>query len=177
MDFKVGVEKSDFEKLRESQNYYVDKTELIYELVNDTDNEVTLFTRPRRFGKTLMMSMIENFFSIRKESARIFEGLAITEHEDFCKEWMNQYPVLFVSFKDVGAEDFGGAYEMLKTVIADVCKGISDISLGEKVNPFDVEVFNRLQAQTGTDADIQNSLKMIMRMMNAVYGKKVISLD
>ena len=176
MDFKVGVGKSDFEKLRESQNYYVDKTELIYELVHDTDNKVTLFTRPRRFGKTLMMSMIENFFSIRKESARIFEGLAITEHEDFCKEWMNQYPVLFVSFKDVEAEDFGGAYEMFKTVIADVCKGISDISLGEKVNPFDVEVFNRLKAQTGTDADIQNSLKMIMRMMNAVYGKKVILL-
>ena len=176
MDFKVGVGKSDFTALRESGNYYVDKTELIYELVNDTDNEVTLFNRPRRFGKTLMMSMIENFFSIRKESARIFEGLAITEHEDFCKEWMNQYPVLFISFKDAEADEFDVAYAKLKTVIADVCKGISDISLGEKVNPFDVEVFNRLQAQTGTDADIQNSLKMIMRMMNAVYGKKVILL-
>ena len=176
MDFKVGVGKSDFEELRESRNYYVDKTELIYELVHDTDNKVTLFTRPRRFGKTLMMSMIENFFSIRKESARIFEGLAITEHEDFCKEWMNQYPVLFISFKDAEADEFDVAYAKLKTVIADVCKGISDISLGEKVNPFDVEVFNRLQAQTGTDADIQNSLKMIMRMMNAVYGKKVILL-
>ena len=176
MDFKVGVGKSDFTALRESGNYYVDKTELIYELVNDTDNEVTLFTRPRRFGKTLMMSMIENFFSIRKESARIFEGLAITEHEDFCKEWMNQSPVLFISFKDAEADEFDVAYAKLKTVIADVCKGISDISLGEKVNPFDVEVFNRLQAQTGTDADIQNSLKMIMRMMNAVYGKKVILL-
>jgi hypothetical protein len=176
MDFKVGVGKSDFEELRESQNYYVDKTELIYELVHDTDNKVTLFTRPRRFGKTLMMSMIENFFSIRKESARIFEGLAITEHEDFCKEWMNQYPVLFISFKDAEADEFDVAYAKLKTVIADVCKGISDISLGGKVNPFDVEVFNRLQAQIGTDADIQNSLKMIMRMMNAVYGKKVILL-
>ena len=176
MNFKVGVGKSDFEELRESGNYYVDKTELIYELVHDTDNKVTLFTRPRRFGKTLMMSMIENFFSIRKESARIFEGLTITEHEDFCKEWMNQYPVLFISFKDAEADEFDVAYAKLKTVIADVCKGISDISLGEKVNPFDVEVFNRLQAQTGTDADIQNSLKMIMRMMNAVYGKKVILL-
>ena len=176
MNFKVGVGKSDFEELRESGNYYVDKTELIYELVHDTDNKVTLFTRPRRFGKTLMMSMIENFFSIRKESARIFEGLAITEHEDFCKEWMNQYPVLFISFKDAEADEFDVAYAKLKTVIADVCKGISDISVGENVNPFDVEVFNRLQAQTGTDADIQNSLKMIMRMMNAVYGKKVILL-
>ncbi len=176
MEFKVGVGKSDFEELRESGNYYVDKTELIYELVNDTDNKVTLFTRPRRFGKTLMMSMIENFFNIRKKSEHIFEDLAITKHNDFCKEWMNQYPVLFISFKDAEADEFDVAYAKLKTVIADVCKGISDISLGENVNSFDVEVFNRLQAQTGTDADIQNSLKMIMRMMNAVYGKKVILL-
>ena len=176
MDFKVGVGKSDFAALRESGNYYVDKTELIYELVNDTDNEVTLFPRPRRFGKTLMMSMIENFFSIRKNSESIFEGLAITGHEDFCKEWMNQYPVLFISFKDAEADEFDVAYAKLKTVIADVCKGISDISLGETVNSFDVEVFNRLQAQTGTDADIQNSLKMIMRMMNTVHGKRVILL-
>ena len=176
MDFKVGVGKSDFAALRESGNYYVDKTELVYELVNDTDNQVTLFTRPRRFGKTLMMSMMENFFSIRKDSESIFEGLAITEHEDFCKEWMNRYPVLFVSFKDAEADEFEVAYAKLKTVIADVCKGISDISLGKSVNSYDIEVFNRLQAQTGTDADIQNSLKMIMRMMNAVYGKKVIFL-
>ena len=176
MDFKVGVGKSDFAALRESGNYYVDKTELIYELANDTDNQVTLFTRPRRFGKTLMMSMMENFFSIRKNSESIFEGLAITGHEYFCKEWMNQYPVLFISFKDAEADEFDVAYAKLKTVIADVCKGISDISSGKNVNPFDVEVFNRLQAQTGTDADIQNSLKMIMRMMNAVYGKKVILL-
>ena len=83
MDFKVGIGKSDFGELRESGNYYVDKTELIYELVNDTDNKVTLFSRPRRFGKTLMMSMMENFFSIRKDSNGIFEGLAITEHGDF----------------------------------------------------------------------------------------------
>ena len=114
MIFKVGVGKSDFSSLRESGNYYVDKTELIYELVNDADNEVTLFTRPRRFGKTLMMSMMENFFSIREDGKHLFEGLAITEYKDFCEEWMNRYPVLFVSFKDVEAEDFDGAYNMLK---------------------------------------------------------------
>ena len=109
MPFSVGVGKSDFEEIRKSGNYYVDKTQLIYELVNDTDNKVTLFTRPRRFGKTLMMSMMENFFSIRKSSGSIFAGLAITEHEDFCKEWMNQYPVLFISFKDVEGEEFADA--------------------------------------------------------------------
>ena len=176
MDFKVGVGKSDFAALRESGNYYVDKTELIYELVNDTDNEVTLFTRPRRFGKTLMMSMIENFFSIRKESARIFEGLTITEHEDFCKEWMNQYPVLFISFKDAEADTFESAYKMLGTSIADLCKKLLEVEGSASVNQADRDVFNRLMYQKAEEQDIRNSLKTIMRMMNAVYGKKVILL-
>lgn len=95
MTFKVGVGKSDFEALRKSNNYYVDKTDIMYELAEETDNQVTLFTRPRRFGKTLMLSMLSNFFSIRKESKSIFEGLKITAHQEFCRKWMNQYPVLF----------------------------------------------------------------------------------
>ena len=176
MDFKVGVGKSDFAALRESGNYYVDKTELIYELVNDTDNEVTLFTRPRRFGKTLMMSMIENFFSIRKDSAHIFEGLAITEHKDFCKEWMNQYPVLFISFKDAEADTFESAYKMLGTSIADLCKKLLEVEGSASVNQADRDVFNRLMYQKAEEQDIRNSLKTIMRMMNAIYGKKVILL-
>lgn len=98
MGFAVGIGEADFAVLRKENAYYVDKTEIIYELVHDTRNKVTLFTRPRRFGKTLMMSMMENFFNIRKESGEIFRKLAISEHEDFCKEWMNQYPVLFMSF-------------------------------------------------------------------------------
>ncbi|MBO6148909.1 MAG: AAA family ATPase [Lachnospiraceae bacterium] len=175
MDFKVGVGKSDFEELRESGNYYVDKTELIYELVNDTDNKVTLFTRPRRFGKTLMMSMMENFFSIRKKSERIFEGLAIREHEDFCREWMNRYLVLFISLKDAESETYDVAYAKLMTIIADVCKSYSELS-SNVVDKDDLEVFAGLKAQKGTESDVQNSLKTIMRMMNAVYGKKVILL-
>ena len=176
MEFKVGVGKSDFEELRESGNYYVDKTELIYELVNDTDNKVTLFTRPRRFGKTLMMSMIENFFSIRKNSESIFEGLAITEHSDFCGDWMNQYPVLYISFKDAESETYDVAYAKLMTIVADICKSNSELSNNDTIDKDDLEVFARLKAQKGTESDVQNSLKTIMRMMNAVYGKKVILL-
>ena len=176
MDFKVGVGKSDFAALRSSQNYYVDKTELIYELVNDTDNEVTLFTRPRRFGKTLMLSMMENFFNIRKDSRGIFEGLAITGHADFCGQWMNQYPVLFISFKDVEGEDFNGAYDMLMTLIADVVISLPELSGKNQTNPYHSEVLKRLQSKHGTIADVKNSLKTIMRIMNAVYGKKVILL-
>ena len=176
MDFRVGVGKSDFAALRESGNYYVDKTELIYELINDTDNEVSLFTRPRRFGKTLMMSMMENYFSIRKNSESIFEGLTITKYVDFCKKWMNQYPVLFVSFKDVEGETFDGAYEMLKVRLADISKDLSYLASSEQVNKYDCEAFDRLQSEKSTPADVKNSLKTIMRMMNDVYGKKVILL-
>ena len=176
MSFSVGVGEADFAVLRIENAYYVDKTEILYELVHDTKNKVTLFTRPRRFGKTLMMSMMENFFDIRKNNEAIFEGLAITEHRDFCTKWMNQYPVLFVSFKDAESESFDVAYAKLMTTISDVCKSYSEICKSNAVDRDDLDVFARLKAQKGTASDVQNSLKTLMRMMNAVYGKKVILL-
>ena len=114
MAFTVSVGEADFAALRNENAYYVDKTEILYELVHDTKNKVTLFTRPRRFGKTLMMSMMENFFDIRKDSRVLFEGLDVLKHAAFCKEWMNQYPVLFISFKDIEAEDFAFTKEDAK---------------------------------------------------------------
>ena len=176
MEFRVGVGKSDFAELRKARNYYVDKTEIIYELINNTDNAVTLFTRPRRFGKTLMMSMMENFFNIMKDSREIFDGLEISKHQELCEEWQNKYPVLFVSFKDVAAEEFDGAYQMLKTIIADMCKKISYITDSETVNNADKQTFERLITQNGTESDVQNSLKTIMRMMNAAHKKQTILL-
>ena len=116
---KIPVGKESFEEIRRDENYYVDKTELIYDLLNSTDNKVTLFTRPRRFGKTLMMSMIESFFSIQKgDSHDVFEGLNIMKHEAFCAEWMNQYPVLFLTLKGVEALSFEDAYEKLQVKLA-----------------------------------------------------------
>ena len=176
MTFKVGVGKSDFEALRKSNNYYVDKTDIMYELVEETDNQVTLFTRPRRFGKTLMMSMLSNFFSIRKDSKSIFEGLKITEHKEFCEKWMNQYPVLFVSFKDAEADEFDIAYDKLKNVIADICKSGADLVEEPSVNRADAQIFERLMFNEASDAEVQGALKTIMRLMHDVYGKKVILL-
>lgn len=95
----IGVE--DFASIRVDNNYYVDKTQMIYDLVHDTKNAVTLFTRPRRFGKTLMMSMLDCFFNIqRKDGNELFDGLDIMKYPDFCKENMNQYPVIFISLKE-----------------------------------------------------------------------------
>lgn len=176
MDIRIGVGKSDFAVLRDSGSYYVDKTEILYELVHDTGNEVTLFTRPRRFGKTLMMSMMECFFDIGKDSRGLFEGLKVTGHKEFCDKWMNKSPVLFISFKDIEAENFHDAYAMLKARLADICKKFPGLPGDGKVNKFDSETFTRLEGQEGNTADVKNALKTIMRMMHAVYGKKVILL-
>ena len=176
MGFRISVGRSDFADLRKENAYYVDKTEILYELVEKTNNMVTLFTRPRRFGKTLMMSMMENFFNIRKDSKDIFEGLSVTKHEEFCREWMNSYPVLFVSFKDVEGENFDGAYGMLKTKLADLCKSLPELEGNVQTNSADRDIFHQMMFKKAEGDDIKNSLKTIMRMMNAVYGKKVILL-
>ena len=176
MAFTVSVGEADFAALRKENAYYVDKTEIIYELVHDTNNKVTLFTRPRRFGKTLMMSMMENFFSIRKDSKDLFKGLGILKHTGFCDEWMNQYPILFVSFKDAEAEEFGTAYDKLRNIIADTCKKYSEIISGAQVNPADAQIFDRLMFNKASDAEVQGSFKTIMRILNSIYGKPVILL-
>ena len=173
MAFRVGVGKSDFAEIRKTGDYYVDKTGLMYELV-DVGNKVTLFTRPRRFGKTLTMSMIDNFFNVRKDSRAIFEGLAVMRHEDFCKEWMNSRPVIFISLKDVEGNDFNGAYDMLKNSIADLCKRMPDVADNTATNIVDRQIFARLMSNTATGAEVKASLKTLMRMLNAVYGRKVI---
>ena len=176
MIFRVGVGESDFATLRRSGKYYVDKTAIMYELVEETENKVTLFTRPRRFGKTLMMSMLSNFFSIRKDSREIFEGLKVTAYKEFCEKWMNQSPVLFLSYKDVEAETFEGAYKMLKTKLADVCKELDFLLEEDPVNSADRDIFRNLMFKTAEEDDVKNSLKIIMRMLYAVYGRKTILL-
>ena len=176
MIFRVGVGESDFAALRRSGKYYVDKTAVMYELVEETENKVTLFTRPRRFGKTLMMSMLSNFFSIRKDSREIFEGLRITAYKEFCEKWMNQSPVLFLSYKDVEAETFEGAYRMLKTKLAELCKELDFLLEETAVNSADRDIFRKLMFKTAEEDDVKNSLKTIMRMLYAVYGRKTILL-
>jgi hypothetical protein len=176
MAIQMAVGRDDFEKLRRTGQYYVDKTELLYDLVEKTGNEVTLFTRPRRFGKTLNMSMMENFFDITRDSRDLFEGLAVTRHEEFCREWMNQYPVLFISFKDVDGTDFENAYVSLQTVVSDFCFLHSEMLKNEKVDPMDRVTFNLLKEKKVRPAAMKSALKTIMRMMNAVFGKPVILL-
>ncbi len=175
MAIKFAVGGEFFDTLRASDSYYVDKTELVYDLVT-ANNTVSLFTRPRRFGKTLNMSMIQSFFDITRDSREVFEGLAVTAHGDFCREWMNQYPVVFVTLKDAEGATFDDAYDKLKAIIANVCRKLSFLETDNKVSAYDVKLFRRLQEKTSTNEELQNSLITILRMMNAVYGKPVILL-
>ena len=116
----VGV--SNFEEIRKNGYYYIDKSGLIGELLSRTGTKVTLITRPRRFGKTLGMSMLENFFDIRRDSRALFEGLEIAGDQALCDVWMNRYPTIFVSFRQVDGLDFTGAYDMLTWVISELYK-------------------------------------------------------
>ncbi len=176
MAMSVFVGGENFDELRRRNCYYVDKTEMIYELVHNTDNIVTLFTRPRRFGKTLTMRMIESFFDISRDSRPVFDGLNIMKHEDFCREWMNQFPVLFVTLKDVEGLTFQSAARMLNATISGICIRHSYLENSERVDPADVEAFRKLKFKTAEQEEIKNSLQIIMRMMRIHFGKPVILL-
>lgn len=173
---KVAVGEEYFEELRKNGCYYVDKTEMIYQIAAGGGARVTLFTRPRRFGKTLTMTMLRSFFDLARKSKDVFNGLAVSEHKDFCREWQNQYPVLFISFKDVEGLDFEEAYEMLGSRIADLCKNVDYLETSDKVKAADKEVFKKLIYEEADGAKLKNSLLLLTRMMHDHYQKQVILL-
>lgn len=116
--YLMPVGNTDFKEIRETGLYYIDKTMLIDQLVGKSGAKVTLFTRPRRFGKSLNMSMLQHFFDCREKGESLFDGLAISKNKALCDSWMNQYPTILVSFKDVGSSKFDTAYALLKGVIS-----------------------------------------------------------
>ena len=175
-DLKIPVGISDFAKIRKYNYYYVDKTGLIEDLLEKETAEVTLITRPRRFGKTMGMSMLANFFDIRRDSQAMFEGLEIAQNTALCREWRNQWPVLFLSFKRVDGLDFGSAYEMLCTVIAEVCVTHSYLQESARVAQYDKNLLKRIEAGTATQVELKNSFVTLTRAMAAHYGKPVILL-
>lgn len=177
LDIPVGI--SDFKKLRERGCYYIDKSGLIAELLRTESIEVTLITRPRRFGKTLGMSMLAHFFDIREDSRELFNGLTIAKDEELCRKWMNQCPTLFFSFKDIDGLTFESAREMLWGRIAELCNEHSYLGTSEKVLENDRKVFAQLADTVNgrpTDQQLKTSILLLMRMMQAYYGKKVILL-
>ena len=177
LNIPVGI--SDFAKIRDRKYYYVDKTKLISDLLEEETAEVTLITRPRRFGKTMAMSMLSHFFDIRKDSKAMFQGLKIAENTDLCDEWMNQWPVLFLTFKDVNGLTFASAKEMLLNRIAEIYNDHSYLLEGPQVRENDRKVFEQLADEvsgTPTDAMLKTSIALLMKLMRDYYGKPVILL-
>lgn len=174
LNIPVGI--SDFAKIRDRKYYYVDKTNLIAELLDEETAEVTLITRPRRFGKTMAMSMLSHFFDIRKDSKAMFQGLKIAENTELCDEWMNQWPVLFLSFRRVDGLNFQGAYGMLQATITDVCENHLYLLDSPQVSAYPKEVMDRLLRGTASEKETKGSLLMLTKMMEAHYGKPVILL-
>ena len=176
MAIRVPVGHEFFDEIIKNGAYYVDKTELLYELLDKNEDKVALITRPRRFGKSLNMSMIQSFLDIRKDSKELFKGLAISKHEAFCKEWMNQYPVIFITLKDVEGLTFQSAMEMLHIIIAEAARSYRYLGESDKPDQADKDDFTKLINKTANTKELQNSLKTITRMMTAYYGKEAILL-
>ena len=174
MNIPVGV--SDFEEIRKNGYYYIDKSGLIGELLSRTGTKVTLITRPRRFGKTLGMSMLESFFDIRKDSRKLFEGLEIAENQALCDEWMNQYPTIFVSFRQVDGLDFTGAYDMLTMVIADLYNKHLYLLDSKNATEFQKTAFAHLAHGNGSVKEVKSSLMLLTTMMRSYYEKPVVLL-
>ena len=174
LNIPVGI--SDFAKIRDRKYYYVDKTKLISDLLEEETAEVTLITRPRRFGKTMAMNMLAHFFDIRKDSKAMFQGLKITENTELCDEWMNQWPMLFISFRRVDGLNFQGAYEMLQATITDVCENHLYLLDSPQVSAYPKEVMDRLLRGTASEKETKGSLLMLTKMMEAHYSKPVILL-
>lgn len=172
----MPVGKSNFEKVRKDGNYYIDKTDLIRQIVNE-GAEVTLFTRPRRFGKTLNMSMLESFFDIRRDSKEIFEGLQITDNTELCESWMNQYPTIFISFKDVGGVGFNESLTRLKSIISKLYEThIYLIKENKNIENFNIRKYRAFLEEDTDKVDITDALFLLTKLMYDYYKKTIIIL-
>ena len=168
----VGIE--DFKELREENFYYIDKTGLIRDLLNSW-GKVNLFTRPRRFGKTLNMSMLKNFLEIGADKA-LFDGLAIAEERELCETYMGKFPVVFLSLKSVEGLTFEDAYEMLRRVLRSEMLRLSFLAESDRISEKEKYSFRRFLDEQDTREDVQDSLKMLSGLLYGYYERKVILL-
>ena len=167
----VGIE--NFKELREEGYYYVDKTFLIYEiLINKA--KVTLFTRPRRFGKTLNMSMLKYFFNIenKEENRKLFENLKISNSTYMSEQ--GKYPVIFISLKDLKENNWEECLESIKDIMYKVFNDYE--FLREKLNLVEKRQFDKIWEMTGNEKNFKTSLLDLSKYLNKYYSKKVIIL-
>ena len=168
----VGIDS--FEKLRKEDFYYVDKTGLIADLMANW-GEVNLFTRPRRFGKTLNMSMLKCFFEIGSDKS-IFDGLIISREKTLCETYMGKYPVVFVSLKGVDGLTFDVAYKALSEIVRKEALRLQFLNESERLTTDEKKSLKRITSGEYDEMDIRNSLQMLSSLLEKHYGRKVILL-
>ncbi len=173
----VGID--DFRKLRESHFYYVDKTRLIEQLLLNW-SEVTLFTRPRRFGKTLNMSMLKSFFDIGTDKA-LFDGLYISGNKELCDEYMGKYPVIFLSLKGVEGLTYEEAFEAFARIMGKEVNRVSFLADSDKLTQIEREQYKGLtimkNGRLAFDKEkLISSLQLLSQLLYKHYGKKVVIL-
>ena len=176
----IGID--GFEKLRTNDFYYVDKTGFIADLLRDW-GEVNLFTRPRRFGKTLNMSMLKCFFEIGTDKS-LFDGLKIAENKELCAEYQGQFPVIFISLKSVDGLTFASAVAALRTLIGNEASRFQFLRDSDKLSDEEKALYRQL-VQTGTaqggiyamtDEALSASLNTLSQLLAKHYGRKVVIL-
>lgn len=167
----IGVE--NFKDMIDKDFYYVDKTDLISEIMNE---QVVLFTRPRRFGKTLNMSMLYYFFSNKeKENAYLFDHLNIADEPEAMKH-LNQYPVITVSLKELKCRSYSDQIAMFKDVVKNVILNHSELLSSPMVDESDQIILNQFRSLSSDEIQLRLSLKTISRCLYSHYHKKVIIL-
>jgi hypothetical protein len=174
----IGIE--NFSEILNNNFYYVDKTDLISELI-DNFNKVTLFTRPRRFGKTLNMSMLKAFFEVGCDKA-LFDGLKVSENKEICEKHMGKYPVIFVSLKSVDGLNFEAACNSLKNVIWNEARRFSFLSESDRLDYKDKEKYESLVEllpngnSAMTISTIEESLYQLSMLLSKHYSSKTVIL-
>lgn len=168
----LGIE--NFEDLIRNDFYYIDKTGLIRDILKQPA-KVTLFTRPRRFGKSLNMSMLEKFFSPESDK-HIFDGLVITQEKELCEKHMGRYPVISVSLKGINAPSYDTAFKMLVMMINEAAEKVQYLRNSERLSEAEKGFFEELLSRNMDEATAFGSLRLLSRLLYKHHGQPVIVL-
>ena len=165
-----------FREIREFNCYYIDKTDFLVELLSNIPAKVSLITRPRRFGKTLNMTMLQEFFDIRQDSKKLFEGLTVSKNETLCNEWMNKYPSVFLSMKNVEGISFDDAYIYFRALAARLCSDHAYLIDSPRVAELEKNLLKSILEEDADTGAVSNILLTLCRALHAHWGKPAILL-
>ena len=168
----IGIE--NFEKMRREDFYYVDKSHVIGQLLTQW-GKVNLFTRPRRFGKSLNMSMLQSFFEIGKDKT-LFDGLRISDNQELCEKYQGKFPVVFVSLKGINGATYEEARRFLIKTINEEARRLSVLSDSTELDETDHELLTQLKKKEMTNDSLVYSIRELTELLEKHYGSKVIVL-